>query len=162
MSTYAKEVSLGRKHSCGADSWLSTTRANGLVTYKCAACTRVSNRSFRAFREDFRPALRLQRGARERARNAGIAFSITVEDIEDVWPKDGRCPALGILLAQGRGAVGDASPTLDRLDPARGYELGNIAVISNAANRAKGNLSADEMERLAAWVRAHSLSPKRQ
>lgn len=52
---------------------------------------------------------------------------------------------------------GDASPSLDRVNPEWGYEPGNIAVISLAANRIKSSATADDLERVAAWMRLQGL-----
>lgn len=84
-----------------------------------------------------------------------MSFTITVDDVRRVWSR--QCPVLGIHLRPGKGKVHDASPSLDRLNGAWGYEPGNIAVISYRANRAKGPLSAEEHERIAAWMRGNGL-----
>lgn len=64
---------------------------------------------------------------------------------------------LGVKLVAGQGKVRDSSPSLDRLNPSWGYDPGNIAVICYAANRAKGNLSAADLEKIAAWMRRNGL-----
>lgn len=99
----------------------------------------------------------LWRSARARARKQGQRFTITVDDVRAAWPTDNRCPVLGIELVRGEGASQDSSATIDRLNGAWGYEPGNIAVISLAANRAKGNLRASELEQIARWMRAQGL-----
>lgn len=81
-----------------------------------------------------------------------------MEDIERVWPKDNRCPVLGLRLRSGAGAVADESPTLDRLLPEWGYAPDNIAVISMKANRAKSNCTATQIELLAKWMRKNGLA----
>lgn len=96
--------------------------------------------------------------SKQRADAAGVPFTISVDDVREVWPVDGRCPALGIPLTFGQATVHDASPTLDRLNPEWGYEKGNIAVLSLAANRAKGGLRAEDLERIAAWMRGKGLA----
>lgn len=65
---------------------------------------------------------------------------------------------LGIPLARAEGRLNDGSPTLDRLNAAWGYEKGNIAVISNKANRAKNNLTARELDKIVRWMRQHGLN----
>jgi hypothetical protein len=102
--------------------------------------------------------VRLWRKAKQRARLKRIPFSITKEDVKKVWPEDGRCPALGIVLRQGTKVSSRASPTLDRLNPKRGYVVGNIAVISDAANRMKAEFSSEDVSRVAAWMRKTGLS----
>lgn len=75
-----------------------------------------------------------------------------------MWPEDNRCPVLGIVLQQGRGAPQDSSPSLDRLNPEWGYERGNVVVMSNRANTGKSHLTAGEHERIAAWMRSKGLT----
>jgi hypothetical protein len=43
----------------------------------------------------------------------------------------------------------DASPSLDRVDPRKGYVPGNVRVISDRANRLKGDRSLSEIQALA-------------
>lgn len=95
--------------------------------------------------------------AKRRAKTQGEDFRITVEDIIAVWPEDDRCPALGLAMSPGEKDHHDASPSLDRMNNAWGYLPGNIAVISYAANRTKGKMRAQELERIAAWMRSVGL-----
>lgn len=74
------------------------------------------------------------------------------------WPPDGRCPVFGMPLRAGIGKSHDSSPTLDRLNAAWGYEPGNVAVMSMKANRLKADATADELEQVAAWMRAQGLA----
>lgn len=54
---------------------------------------------------------------KKRAKKRGIVFDLEVSDI--VIPK--LCPILGIELSFGNGRVHDASPSLDRIVPSKGY-----------------------------------------
>jgi hypothetical protein len=63
-----------------------------------------------------------------------------------VIPK--RCPVLGIPIKIG-GARSIHSPSLDRIKPNNGYVPGNVRVISDHANRLKGNLTQQQLERRA-------------
>lgn len=96
--------------------------------------------------------------AKSRAQEKGIPFSITIDDVRAAWPPDGRCPALGIVLQRAKGAPNDTSPSLDRLNPEWGYIPGNIAVISQAANRIKNNATAAQLQQVAAYMRARGLA----
>ena len=91
--------------------------------------------------------------AKARAKKASVPFAITVEDIGDIPT---HCPVLGIKLQTSVGNSGDASPSLDRIEPSLGYIKGNIAVISKRANTIKNNGTAEEHEKIAAWLRAHA------
>lgn len=81
-----------------------------------------------------------------------------MEDIEAVWPEDNRCPVFGLRLRSNAGTVADDSPTLDRLDHAKGYTRDNIAVISMKANRAKSNCTAAQIKMLAKWMHRNGLA----
>ena len=87
--------------------------------------------------------------AKSRARKYGVPFDIDVEDID----VPSLCPALSIPLERS-GTITDNTPSLDRIDPAKGYVRGNIAVISNKANRIKSNAEAYEIESVALWLRS--------
>lgn len=85
--------------------------------------------------------------ARQRARRAGLPFSITEADI--AVPE--RCPALGIpLIAEGPRS--DNSPSLDKLVPSEGYVAGNVVVISDLANRIKQNVTPVQLMQVAKWA----------
>lgn len=93
------------------------------------------------------PKLTMLRSARRRAKLQNVPFGLQPCDIEIPM----YCPVLGTLLSRARGSKGPGgnSPTLDRIIPSRGYVPGNVVVISNRANRAKNDLSADELRALA-------------
>lgn len=100
------------------------------------------------------PARTMWIEARRRARSAQLPFNIDIDDcsIPEV------CPVLGIKLTQkGEGTRNDATPTLDKIIPDRGYTKGNVKVISWLANRIKSDCSdADVFEKIAAYIRANS------
>jgi hypothetical protein len=67
-----------------------------------------------------------------------------------------RCPVLGIVLKANKGKVGNASPTIDRAIPSRGYVRGNIDVISHKANTLKNNeTNPSVFDAIAAYLRRH-------
>lgn len=89
--------------------------------------------------------------ARRRAKKAGLPFSIRQSDIEIPT----LCPVLGIPLFRnfGESGPGDNSPSIDRIRPELGYVPGNVAVISNRANRIKSNANLAELEKVTAWLK---------
>lgn len=97
-----------------------------------------------------RPDMYMVRAARRRAKASGIECTITAEDI--TIPK--RCPLLGLRLKR---RDKDCAPTLDRIDPAKGYIPGNVWVISMKANRIKNDATLEELEQLVFSLRAHDL-----
>lgn len=83
---------------------------------------------------------------RSNAKRRGIAFSLSEADVP--WRE--VCPVLGCRIqpALGGSKPADDSVSLDRIDNAKGYERGNVIVVSYRANRIKNDASLDELERL--------------
>lgn len=86
-----------------------------------------------------------------RAKQQSLPISITVDDIET----PDLCPVLGIPIFYDLHKKADNSPSLDRILPAKGYVHGNVAVISERANRLKNNGSSEEHRRIADWIDAN-------
>lgn len=87
----------------------------------------------------------LLRKARERCRLSGVELTICKEDI--IIPT--HCPYLGIKLGSGDRWT---KPSLDRIDPTKGYVKDNVEVISLKANTMKNNASASELRAFAKAV----------
>ena len=85
---------------------------------------------------------------RGRSRRKGFAFDLTEEDI----PVPAYCPVLGIKIEVGEGSMRDHSPSVDRIDPSKGYVKGNVQVISWRANNLKSNGTVAEFKRLITWL----------
>lgn len=96
----------------------------------------------------------LLKEARHRANRAGIDCTVTLDDLP---PLPEKCPIFGIdIIVGGRGRNGNA-PSIDRIDPTRGYIPGNVWIISDRANRVKNNGTAAEHELIAKAM--HAASP---
>jgi hypothetical protein len=82
----------------------------------------------------------------------GIHFDLRIEDI--IVPT--HCPALGLELIFDKSTKQnrDQTASLDRIDPSLGYIRSNIAVISTRANRIKNDATADELDKIAQWLKA--------
>ena len=81
---------------------------------------------------------------KQTAKNKGLPFDITAEDI--TIPT--HCPILGIELkmgSEGLRSCRDAAPSIDRIVPEKGYVRGNVVVVSFRANRIKSNATAEEI-----------------
>jgi hypothetical protein len=65
-----------------------------------------------------------------------------------------RCPALGIAITPSTGTRTDSSPSFDRVVPHKGYVRGNVAIISDLANRIKQTVGPKELRLVAAWLEA--------
>ena len=87
----------------------------------------------------------LLRSARERAQKKGLDFNLDESDIK--IPEE--CPALGIPLSPGNGKVHKNSPSIDRIDPMKGYIKGNVVIVSHFANTIKSDATVDEIRKVA-------------
>jgi len=137
--------------------WVSSRRSTGRDVM-CKACRKKQaddpcfRRKRAAQRRRYlrvRPERMLYESARYRARKRGVAFRISLDDIRIPI----LCPVLGIKLRRGEGRVTPRSPTIDRIDPERGYIPGNIWVISHRANTIKSDATLDELVRVVRALR---------
>lgn len=94
------------------------------------------------------PAYPMLNDARKRAKQKGIEFSISLEDI--FIPE--ICPVLGIPLYVVGGKRTDNSPSLDRVDNGKGYSPDNICVISCRANQLKNDGSIEEFQAIIKYM----------
>lgn len=103
------------------------------------------------------PRRKILYNARNRAKARNIECDLTVDDI--VIPE--LCPVLGIPLVAtvGEGRVpmqeNTNAPTLDRIDPSKGYVRGNVMVISARANFLKADASLSEAEAVYRYMALH-------
>lgn len=92
-------------------------------------------------------ASRLWRCAQVRAELQKVPFDLEQSDI--VVPE--YCPVLGLKIKHNKGPMADNSPTVDRIVPERGYVRDNIVVVSNRANRLKGDANLNEIANIASF-----------
>jgi|ERR1035437_2626603 hypothetical protein len=98
------------------------------------------------------PIKPLLAGARGRAKQRGLVFTVTEADLS---PLPTHCPILGTKLSYARGTDGrpqDEAASLDRKDSSRGYVQGNVFIVSYRANMIKNCGSANEHRAIAEWM----------
>lgn len=111
-------------------------------TYKCKFCI-ASNR-----REN--PKQSLLCSAKERAKQNGLEFTLTEDDIKI----PSICPVLGIKIQKSEYCAGrhdnrtDNSPSIDRIDNSKGYTPENIIIVSWRANRLKGDGDFSDFQKI--------------
>lgn len=93
-------------------------------------------------------------GARARAKKYGVPCIVTKAYIAAITPNS--CPIFGQEFVWFGQKLGPFSPSLDRIDPSKGYVPGNVAVISQRANAIKSDANASEIEAVAKWLRAQT------
>lgn len=80
---------------------------------------------------------------RKRAKLKGIDCNLCIDDIPEI-PQ--YCSILGIKIKENNvSSPLDSSPSLDRINPKKGYLAGNVRIISNRANRIKSDAFIDEL-----------------
>lgn len=83
---------------------------------------------------------------KQSAKKRNIPFEMTVLDFYLIdFPI--TCPILNIPLKWNKGSALDDNFSFDRIDSAKGYTLENIQIISFRANRAKNNLTKEELKK---------------
>lgn len=81
-----------------------------------------------------------------------IPFSLTLNDLNNLsFPV--TCPILGLELKFNKNKAADDSYSIDRVDSSRGYEIDNIIVISQKANRIKNNATPEELAKIEQFYR---------
>jgi len=117
----------------------------------CTVCTKANHTKYRQKlgklkskeqlkkRYEQQPWLFLYYNAKQRAKSKNLPFNVTAEYIKSIWPKDSICPITKLKLSntRGSGKWASNSASLDRIDPTKGYIVGNVAVISMLANITK-------------------------
>jgi hypothetical protein len=111
----------------------------GLNT-ECKACRKHSSK---AHWKTVPTTKRMLQRAKSRATKRGWAYTITEQDV----PIPKICPILGAPLQAG----GPYAPSIDRIDPHKGYTPDNVQVISNRANILKSNGTIEEFMLLVKW-----------
>ncbi len=102
-------------------------------------------RAYRKKWEEGQPAWVMYHNAKRRAKEFGIPFTITLEDLK--IPE--KCPVFDVSFDYDNREL---SPSLDRLIPTDGYTANNIRVISMRANRIKSDGTADEHQRITNYM----------
>jgi hypothetical protein len=87
-----------------------------------------------------------------RSKLNNIPFNLTQEYLRDIAVD--KCPVFGFDLAWGsrNKLPKDNSPSLDRIDPTKGYVIGNVRWLSQLANRMKNSATDQQLLQFANWV----------
>ena len=93
------------------------------------------------------------RNAKFRAKKKGLPFNLTLDHVKEIWPDDNKCRVFGIpFVRDANWAASPSSPAIDRIEPAKGYTIGNIQVISRRANNIKSDATAAEVMIVAQYL----------
>lgn len=95
------------------------------------------------------PVYRMLQSVRANAKRKGVPMLITVEHL---LPLPKYCPMLRLELDysyRGKGGVWKPnSPSVDRIEPTKGYVPGNVQILSMRANTLKSNATIEELRRV--------------
>ena len=72
-------------------------------------------------------------------------FNITLEYLQEIFPEDKKCPVLNIKFKINSLGSGNHSPSLDRIDNDKGYEIGNVIWVCQKVNQIKNYSTPDEV-----------------
>lgn len=109
----------------------------------------LSRKEYQLAYRQLNPDMQLWCSAKYRAKKFCIEFNIERSDI--IIPD--KCPILGIPLILGVGKQTNNSPTLDRIDPTKGYVKDNVRVISHRANHKKQDNTIEDCEILIRYMK---------
>ena len=89
------------------------------------------------------PEIRLFNLSKRRAIKNNLSFDLTKEYIKSIFPKDNKCPITGKEFKYGINNR-NYTPSIDKIDPKKGYIKGNVVIISHITNALKGEI--DDIE----------------
>ena len=124
------------------------------LQYQCKECVSAykeknkekMDRWYREHRSKTKDSQAL-RCIKHRAKLKELEFDLVLEDINSF----DKCPVFGWELE--RGTRGNKnSPSVDRIDPTKGYTKDNIQILSSLANLMKQDATPEELLMFADWV----------
>lgn len=123
-------------------------RQFGNPSSRCKVCVKIE-----AAEHDFRfPESQMVRAAKHRAKKAWLPFDLDAYRSEIRERLTKPCELTGIPF-KARGERDWNSPSIDRIDPEKGYVYSNIRIILWALNSAFGYWGEDQFEQVArAWL----------
>ena len=94
-----------------------------------------------------------RRDAKRRSEKKGVPFNLSTKYILSILTD--FCPVFNTeFVFRGNGRTQPTSPSLDRIDPAKGYVEGNVVVISSKANNIKSAYKSSDIFEVARWLEA--------
>jgi hypothetical protein len=89
--------------------------------------------------------------AKVRAAKKGVPFDLSMQYIYSILPD--KCPVFGTpFIFSGNKVQISESPSVDRIDPSKGYVEGNIRIVSAKANQIKSAFTTKDVSAVADWM----------
>ena len=92
------------------------------------------------------------KASKRRARIKNLPFNLTSNYLESIFPKNFRCPILNYKMRVSNKSLGRLSPTLDRINPRKGYTKGNVEFVANIANMIMSNATGKDIRKFVKWA----------
>jgi len=90
-------------------------------------------------------------GAKKRAADKGLEFNLTYTYLLSICPD--KCPVFNVdFMFIGNKQMNSISPSIDRLDPTKGYVEGNVVIVSLKANAIKNAYGSKDIYAVAEWL----------
>lgn len=87
---------------------------------------------------------------KRRASKKYLPVNVDIDFLVLILPKNMQCPILETKMIFG--GERSNSPSIDRLNPKKGYTKGNVAWVSMLANTVKDNRTPNELRKIADWI----------
>ena len=92
------------------------------------------------------------KASKRRARLKNLAFNLSSDYLEKIFPKTCICPILGYKMKVANINLGKLSPTLDRINPRLGYIKGNVEFVTNIANLMMTSANGRDIKKFVKWA----------
>jgi len=90
---------------------------------------------------------------KDRSQKLKIDCNIDASYLKEIFPTDKKCPALGMPFKVGYKDGISNSPSLDRIEPSKGYIKGNVIWVSMLANMIKTSATPEQIIRVGEFYR---------
>lgn len=121
---------------------------DGLSVY-CRACHKIADRQWRVKSPRRALSFALHRGLKRRPSENPVS----VDDFMGLWGlQEGKCALSGVTMTWAGGVQTGTSISLDRIDQAKGYSVGNVRLLCHAVNCFRGLMSDRELTEMAASI----------
>ncbi len=92
------------------------------------------------------------KASKRRARIKNLPFNLSSNYLESIFPKNCICPILGYKMKVANLTLGKLSPTLDRINPRKGYIKGNVEFVTNIANLMMTSANGKDIKKFVKWA----------
>ena len=89
-----------------------------------------------------------------RVKKYNLDLDLDLDYLYSIYPKDSKCPILGYTMKPSQGKLGGNkySPSLDRIDPRKGYVKGNVEWVCFLANKMMSDASGEDLVKFSKWI----------